>query len=168
MRKDRHILSKDWKYPPGAVVQITKELQIEPHRLRILGIHEDWKGIETRIYEAFCKPEDPARKSAFFWDDPKYDIHTIEVENPFNHLEQLVDRDENVWFITTEGNPKLWFSEGFIKEIVQVISEMNNTIKEMYIVSKTFEWMICISEYNQLMLTAPVLPEKFRQLIKSH
>ncbi|MBO9659034.1 MAG: hypothetical protein J7527_09430, partial [Chitinophagaceae bacterium] len=141
MRKARHILSKDWKDSRAEIDRIIKEQRIEPDRFRILDIHEDWKGIEDKVYQTFCQLDHPTSKPTYLWESFKQETVSLTKEKPWLYLDQLVDQNERVWFFDG-GEKKSWFFEGFIKEIVTVIDESTYAIDEIYIASKKYEWLI--------------------------
>jgi hypothetical protein len=167
MRKERQILSTAWKGAQAQIKQIIKDLQLEQSRFRILDIHEDWKAIEEKICETFFKPDHPARRPASFGDPLKHEAHTLPTNNPFDRTAQILDSNEKLWLIITDNYQKFWYCEGFIDEISRAIGEMTNDIKDIYFVSKKYDWLIRINEYNQLLITGKTLPEKCHQIIKT-
>ncbi|MCG2615827.1 hypothetical protein LZZ85_16145 [Terrimonas sp. NA20] len=166
MKKERHILSKGRNSTQAGIDQVIKDLQFDKDRLRVLGIQENWKAIEEKVCETFFKPDHPTHRPACFGDPLKQEAYTLSGNDPFDRAAQNLDSNEKLWLIVTDDHQKFWCCEGFIDEIVRAISEMTNAIKDIYFVSKKYDWLIRIDEYDQLVITGKNLPEKFCQLIQ--
>ena len=65
----------------------------------------------------------------------------------------LVDQPEKVWLFlddTISGKDKYWFYEGFIKDIVTVLEVKPRHTDEVYIVSKKYEWLLCVNHHDHI------------------
>lgn len=163
MTKERQLLRQNWESLRAEIENIIKENKLSPAEFRALGIHEDWKAIEERIYQSFCKLDHPTQRPIWLWEHFKLDLFSIEAEQPYLKLDQLVDANESVWFFVNGDKEKFWFFEGKIKAIVTVIGE-SSFIDELYIASKKYEWLICINHHDNLIATGEIMPDKLRQV----
>lgn len=163
MTKDRHILLKDWESLRTDIDNIIKDNKLSPTDFKALSIHDDWKAIEENIYHTFCKLDHPTQRPIWLWEYFKLDTFSILVDQPYKFLDQLVDSEEMVWFFVNGDKDKFWFYEGKVKVIMTVIEE-SSYIDELYIVSKKYQWLICINHHDGLITTGQMMPYKLRQL----
>lgn len=156
-------MRQNWERLRTDIESIIKENKLSRAEFKALGIHKDWKTIEGKIYQSFCKLDHPTERPIWLWEHFKLDSFASETEKPYLRLEQLVDPDESVWFFVNGDKDKFWFFEGKIKAIVTVIRE-SSFIDELYIASKKYQWLICINHHDKLIATGEIMPDKLRQL----
>lgn len=166
MNKNRNILKQDWEVLRTEIEIIIKDNNLSTRDFKALGIYDDWKAIEEKIYQIFCRLDHPTERPIWLWEYFKLDTFSIVVEQPYKFLEKLVDNNEVVWFFVNGDKDKFWFYEGKIKAIVTVIEE-SSYIDELYIASKKYDWLICINHHDDLIATGQVMPGKLRQLEKT-
>lgn len=91
---------------------------------------------------------------------------SIQLNYPFDQLLNLVDHSEKVWFFlderVSEGN-KYWFYEGYITDIVSILSE-STLVDEVYLVSKKYEWLLCVNHHDYIIAAGNKMPEKLMKL----
>jgi hypothetical protein len=163
LTKERHLLQQNWESLRADIETIIKENKLSPAEFKALGIHDDWKAIEEKIYQSFCKLYHPTKRPIWLWEHFKLDSYAIILEQPYLYLDQLADADESVWFFTNGDSDKFWFFEGNIKTIIKVIGE-SSCIDELYVASKKYQWLICINHHDDLIATGEIMPDKLRKL----
>lgn len=109
----------------------------------------------------------PTQRPIWLWIDFKLDTFSLSnlEQRPELYLDRLVDETETVWYVVTEtinGRDKFWFYEGKIKYIQTIIDE--TWFDELYIVSKKYEWLICINHHDILIATGNIMPDKLRKI----
>lgn len=169
MRKERNYRRRNWTWGRAFVAQTIESLELPKNEFRPLSVHDGWQQIEDTIYKTFCSMPDAIYKPERLWNYFKLDTYSTFIQNrPEQYLHQLIDPTEIVWCAmpeTVRAKNKLWFYEGKIKTIQAVIGETYFNV--FYIISKKYEWMICISYYDNLIATGNVMPDKLRQLSAS-
>lgn len=167
MRKERNYLRKNWSMFRTLVAKAVRENDIAASDFRPLSVHDNWQQIEANIYHTFCTLSHPVYRPERLWNHFKLDTYsTFNIDWPAQYLDQLIDETETVWCVMSETvreNNKLWFYEGKIKTIQEVIDE--TWFKALYIVSKKYEWLICINYHDNLMATGNIMPDKLRKLM---
>lgn len=130
-----------------------------------------WKQLQDNIISTFCKIETHKDKFNWLWEDFKQDTYSVRFEKnyPFDSLLQLVDASEQVWLVINESvndGTKFWFYEGQIKPIAFVLGK--SFADEVYIVSKRYDWLLCINHHDVLFATGLNMPGKLKQLDKQN
>lgn len=145
---------------------IRKDFSLTDTQFRPLGLN-DWQEIEEKIYQTFCKLTHYKSRPIWLWEHFKLDTFSITIEqNPYIYLNKLIDDNETVWFFVNETvneTDKYWFYQGQVKYIQTIIAEAFY-IDEFYLVSKKYDWLICINHHDVLIATGLTMPEKLRQL----
>jgi hypothetical protein len=149
------------------VEQVRQQLALTESQFRPLGLRE-WEGIEERIYHTFCKLNSPKARPAWLWEHFKLETQAWHRPGvlPDFLLTQLVDKQETVWLMlnnTVNESTKFWLYEGRVEAIQQIISECC-LLDEIYLISKKYEWLLCIDHHNVLYATGGDMPTKLRQL----
>jgi hypothetical protein len=157
MKKERHIKGKrkeTWTESRIEIQSIVESLGITKDRFAEVDIHS-WEDIRDKILKV--------RKA--FTKAPNYAVPCSEY--PFQFLDKLVDKNENVWFLINETineKTKFWIYEGFIQE-AQKIFEETYRVNEIIVVSKKFEWILMIDDHDIISGTGEMI-EKLRVLNK--
>ena len=158
-----------WTVLRKEIETIRKELSLSDNQFRPVGLNE-WQKIQENVYRTFCKLTDTKGKPIWLWEHLKLDRFTIAfLKTPYNYLGRLIDEDDIVWFFineTVNESGKFWFYQGQIKPI-QAIIEKSDYIDELYLVSKKYDWLICINHHNFLISTGQIMPDKLRALSAS-
>ncbi|MGI4870269.1 MAG: DUF6756 family protein [Janthinobacterium lividum] len=174
------------------VEQARHRLALPESQFRPLKVNE-WHDIEEKVYKTFCGPNSPSKRPVWLWFDFKLDTHSYfsyKYLLPDFILEKLVDNEEIVWLMLNEsgsgagkkiptwylphngppegiwieyGSEKFWFYEGRVKAIQQVLEDSAG-IDEIYIISKKYEWLLCINHHDVLYATGGPMPARLRHL----
>jgi hypothetical protein len=144
---------------------IRKDFSLTDIQFRPLGLSE-WQGIEDKIYQTFCKLTHYKSRPVWLWENFKLDTFSVSTEHkPYHYLDKLIDDTETVWFFVNETvneADKFWFYQGQVKPIETIIAEACY-IDEFYLVSKKYDWLICINHHDVLIATGLTMPDKLRQ-----
>ena len=142
---------RTWTSLRTEIAQLVVQLQISSEDFRPLGIDE-WKAVETQIYKTFCKHQ--RGRYYWLWEDFSQEAAAfVPPHNPENYLSELIDAQEEIFFIFTESqNDKFWFYEGRIIPVLPLIGELHH-YDEFYFVSKKYEWLIAINHHDALIAT---------------
>lgn len=145
---------------------ISKDFEFKDNQFRSLGLNE-WREVEEKIYQTFCKLTHHKSRPVWLWNYFKLETYSISIEQyPYVYLDKLIDSKESVWFFVNETVNevnKFWFYQGQIKPI-QIITEQSSYIDELYIVSKKYDWLLCINHHEILITTGHIMPDRLRQL----
>lgn len=147
------------------IESIREDFGLTDNQYRPLGL-KDWQEIEEKVYQTFCKLTHYKSRPVFLWEYFKLDTFAVSTEHPYIYLDKLVDDNEAVWFFVTETVNevvKFWFYEGQVKAI-QTITAEASYIDELYLVSKKYDWLICINHHDTLFASGQTMPDKLRQL----
>ena len=150
--------------------EIKRELKLPDEDFRAVGIHE-WEEIEEKLYERFVQFISVYEKPGWLWDHFKQEQYAVRFDysNSVDQLLKLVPENEMVWLMlneTVSEKTKLWFYEGKIKQIVTALYE-STYVDEIYIVSKKYEWLVCINHHDVLIATGQLMPGKLKELEKT-
>lgn len=155
-----------WTVLRKEIETIRTDFSITDSQFRPLGLN-DWQEIEEKIYHAFCKLTHYKSRPIGLWEHFKLDTFSISTQqNTYLYLDKLIDNTENVWFFVNETvneAHKFWFYQGQVKPIQIIIAEACY-IDELYLISKKYDWLICINHHDALIATGLTMPDKLRQL----
>jgi hypothetical protein len=154
---------KEWEDLRAEIETIIKDNNIVPADFKALDIHDEWQKIEENIYQTFCQLNHPTIRPLWLWEYFKLETSSLVVVPPFAILEQLIDPSEQVWFFVNGDKDKFWFYQGRVKAIRKVILE-SCYIDELYLVSKKYDWLICINHHDSLIATGKAMAEKLKNL----
>ena len=148
------------------IEKIRKDFGLTDNQFQPLGLN-DWQEIEEKIYQTFCKLTHYKSRPVWLWNYFKLDTVSISTEQkPYLYLDKLIDSGETVWFFVNETvneADKFWFYQGQVKVIQTIIAE-TCYIDELYLVSKKYDWLLCINHHDVLVATGQTMPDKLRQL----
>ncbi|MFN8145166.1 MAG: DUF6756 family protein [Bacteroidia bacterium] len=148
------------------IEKIRKDFDLTDHQFKTLGLN-DWQEIEEKVYRTFCKLTNNNSRPVWLWNSFKLDTFSISVEQKsFKYLDKLIDHGETIWFFVNESvkeADKFWFYQGQIKPIQKIIAEACY-IDELYLVSKKYDWILCINHHDILIASGQTMPDKLRQL----
>jgi len=107
-----------------------------------------WRPIIQKIEDTFIEKKHYKDNLHWGWLRLKEPVHVLSlVKHSESYLMHLV-KDERVWFITEDYKDKLWLYEGKPEFIIKNIIPELMQLKEYYIVSKKYEWMICVNHHD--------------------
>ena len=124
----------------------------------------EWSEIEKKFYSTFCHLKNSPSLPRWLWTDFKLPFHHLDIPMPQNSLDKFVNSNELVWFWVTENTDKFWLYEGKINEIKLIINE-SCYIDELYVISKKYEWLICINHHNTLIVVGQKIIDIAKKLI---
>ncbi|RDC62461.1 DUF6756 family protein [Adhaeribacter pallidiroseus] len=142
-------------------IKIASALGLSNDNFAAVGIH-DWPLIMQKIERNFVKKENSNTKFNWWWESfkgPHFSIDFIN-DNAFIFLDQIVDKEEKVWFVACDSDydpSKFWLFQGYINPIQKIIGELPYI--EYYIVSKKYEWLICESDHGVLIGLGSIIPK---------
>lgn len=155
-----------WTDLRNEIETIRKDFSLTDTQFRPLGLN-DWQEIEEKIYQTFCNLTHYKSRPIWLWERFKLDTFSISTEqNPYLYLDKLIDGTETVWFFVNETvneADKFWFYQGQVKPIQTIVAEACY-IDELYLVSKKYEWLLCINHHDVLIATGQTMSDKLRQL----
>lgn len=133
---------------------IRKQLQIPESKFKPLPHTTNWQVLEEKIYHTFCKLDHLDHRPIWLWTAFKNAYETVSLDtDPYLSLYKLVDEKETVWFMVNESvagkGEKFWFYEGKVAAIQTIIGE-TTYLDEMYLISKKYEWILCINHHHCL------------------
>ena len=70
-------------------------------------------------------------------------------EAPLATLLTLVDEEEQVWLMVNDAEDKFWFYQGR-REAVRVVLNECYHLDEIYLLSKKYEWLLCLNHHDVL------------------
>jgi hypothetical protein len=143
------------------MVRITQALGIPSKDFEAVGIYA-WPPIMQKIERAFVKKENSNTKFNWWWESFKGPKLIIDFKNDsaFIFLNQILDKDEKVWFVScdSEYDPsKFWLFQGYIEPIQKIIGE--KPAFEYYLVSKKYEWLLCENGHGELIGLGNMIPK---------
>jgi len=148
------------------IEKICKDFSLTEAQFRPLALNE-WQEIENKIYKTFFKLTLHKSRPVWLWEHFKLDTFSVSNENkPYLYLDKLIDDSETVWFFvneTVKEANKFWFYQGLVKPIQTIIAEACY-FDELYLVSKKYDWLICINHHDVLIATGQTMPDKLRLL----
>lgn len=167
MSRKRNLFGKNWSTLRAEIKKVSEDEKFETEEFRALSMHDDWKEIEKKIYNSFYNPAYLNQKPNFLWKDFKDDTFSVSdlKYRPEYYLDKLIDENEKVWYLVNETineTTKYWIFEGKIKKIQIIIDEAG--FHELCIVSKKYDWLLCINHHNILIATGSKMIEKLKNL----
>ena len=148
------------------IEKIRKDFGLTDTQFQPVGFN-DWQGVEDKIYHTFCKLTHFKSRPVWLWEHFKLGTFSVSTEHkPYLYLDKLIDDTETVWFFVNETvneADKFWFYQGQVKAIQTIIAEACY-IDELYLVSKKYDWLLCINHHDILVATEQTMPGKLRQL----
>ncbi|MBL7731281.1 MAG: hypothetical protein JNM88_08895 [Chitinophagaceae bacterium] len=128
-----------------------------------------WQEIQQKIISTFCHIDSHKDNPNWLWENFKLDTYSVRLERnfPFDSFLQFTDNSETVWLLindTHNERTKFWLYEGQIKPVVFVLNQ--SVASEVYIVSKKYDWLLCINHHDFLIATGLYMPGKLKQLEK--
>lgn len=146
---------------------IRKQLQIPESDFKPLPHNTDWRKLEEKIYKTFCQLDHPRARPVWLWTALKNECYVLSSEaSPYLLLDKLINVKEIVWLMVNETvneREKFWFYEGKAEAIQSIISE-SSYLDELYLVSRKYEWLVCINHHDALIGSGKAVIEKLKQL----
>jgi len=126
-----------------------------------VGIHA-WPAIMHKIEAAFIIKTSSNTKFNWWWESFRGTQYRLFFESgwAFDYLTQLINEQEQVWFVAcdTDHDPsKFWLFQGTIKAIQLLLQEHCHF--EYYLVSKKYTWLLCETDQDVLVGLGTVIPK---------
>lgn len=152
------------------IEHLRRELNIPDQDFYAVDINE-WQEIEQKIADRFCIPIDSSTINGLLNHSFKSETYAVQFfyNYPFDQLATLIDNNEIVWLFldeTVNEKTKLWFYEGRINTIALILGESSH-LREIYVASKKYEWLICVDHHDYIIATGEEMPGKLRLLVES-
>jgi len=110
----------------------------------------DWRQLEETLYRTFCVLDHPTNRPRWLWDAFKPGAYALSNEEaPLATLLTLVDEEEQVWLMVNDAEDKFWFYQGR-REAVRVVLNECYHLDEIYLLSKKYEWLLCLNHHDVL------------------
>lgn len=136
------------------IERIRKELKIPESDFRPVS-EQEWPHVEKKIYATFCKPT-AGFTPTWMWEYFRQEEYgTTYFAYPVSTLSLLVPPSERVWIMLEDrldNCQKFWYYEGRMDAFTAVEEEAWNN-GEVFIVSKKYDWMLCVNHHDVLMAT---------------
>lgn len=149
---------------------VRKQLQIPDEEFVPLPYTTNWAKLEEKIYQAFCQLYHPTARPIWLWQRFNLETYSIGIQyGAYTFFDKLIEENEKVWLMLNESvnmGDKFWFYEGKIKAIQDIINE-SCFIDEFYLISKKYEWMLCVNHHDTLIATGEVMVKRLKELEKS-
>ncbi|HEX8658152.1 MAG TPA: DUF6756 family protein [Hymenobacter sp.] len=153
------------------LMQLARRLQLSSEQFDEFGIY-DWPLVLRKIEAAFVIKTSSNTHFNWWWESfkgPQYSLF-IEEGRPYEYLNQLIDAQEQVWFVACDSGKdpsKFWLFQGQIHAIQSVLRE--HSVFEYYLVSKKYEWLLCQTHHDVLTGLKSIIPkmEALRLIIKA-
>lgn len=107
-----------------------------------------WKPVISQIEERFIQKKHYNNSMHWGWQRLKEPLYVLRlVDASFRYMKYFV-KDDLVWFIVEDYQDKMWLYEGNINFITKSIIPELKHLREYYLVSKKFEWLLCNNHHD--------------------
>ncbi|NVO32351.1 DUF6756 family protein [Hymenobacter lapidiphilus] len=143
------------------LLQLGKQLQLSFEAFDAVGIHA-WPSVLHKIEASFVVKTSSNTHFNWWWESFKGPQFSLFFENgqAYECLDQLIDVQEQVWFVACESGrdpSKFWLFQGRIQAIQLILRE--HYAFEYYLVSKKYEWLLCETDHDVLVGLKSVIPK---------
>lgn len=146
------------------VAKTCEELDLD---IRPLGLSE-WEGIEAKILDTFCHQNHYKSKPTWLWNVLKVEAYSVVKEQPIEALLHLVEANQRIYLVldeTINETTKHWYYEGDIKSIYKLLTVENRVfVNELYVVSKKYDYLLCINHHSCLIAAGDGMISKLKAL----
>lgn len=157
---------QSWVFLRSEIEKARRTLGLSKQQFRPVPAAECPK-IEEAIYKQFCHINHPIVRPLWLWENFKHETTGVaDFSEPIHILDQLIPVEETCWLMlneTVNEKDKFWLYEGQIRPIRQLLLECAG-LDEIYLVSKKYEWLLCINHHDVLYGSGKIMLEKLRQL----
>jgi|SRR6476661_327910 len=138
-----------WTYLRQEIEKARHELGLPDAAFAPLPYTTNWHRIEETIYHTFCTLHYPTVRPRWLWECFRPGAYALGYEeDPLATMISLAKNEEQVWLMVNEGD-KFWFYQGQPAAIHAVLNECAY-IDEIYLLSKKYEWLLCINHHEVL------------------
>jgi hypothetical protein len=137
--------TRDWITAAAKRLKLESQLKlVEPHR---------FQAILEQIIANRTKLDKTATASLWWWEALREPVAYRESENSISLLQELVDPNEDIWFVAEANSPSkklgnFWLYESRISPVCKVLSEC--PAFEYYILPRKMDWLLCENHHNIL------------------
>jgi hypothetical protein len=149
------VSTREWVTAAAKKLDLEAQLKlVEPYR---------FQPILERIIATRTKLDKTAIDALWWWEALQEPVASREAEDPLVFLKEIVDRDEDIWFVV-EANSRskklgnFWLYESRIDPVCAVLAEC--PAFEYYILSRRMDWLLCENHHNLLIGSGEVIVRK--------
>nr|WP_010243261.1 DUF6756 family protein [Acetivibrio cellulolyticus] len=148
----------------GEIEKLIKSLPLSYEDLHEIG-KTQWASIKKNIENRFLKINYYTDDLRWGWEVFKEPQFSVTFTDPaFSYFSNLIE-DDVIWFVVEDYKNKMWLYEGTKDAIIRkVIPECLN-LKEYYLVSKKYEWILCENHHNVACGSGKRIVEKMNKFI---
>ncbi len=147
--------------------RIVEELNIDRKDFHEAG-KVQWIEIIHKTEEVFLQKKHFSNSLHWGWNflkEPQFSLGFVK-DDAYAYLPKLID-EEYVWFMVEDYKDKIWVYEVNKAIISNVIAE-SMQLREYYLVSKKFEWILCENHHGILCGSGNEIVSKMRSLKELH
>jgi len=133
-----------------------------------VGLNE-WSDLEDRLYDTFTIITSHKSRPTWIWERLKVENFGIATDGQsYRLLNRLVDNKTDLFLFlneTVNERDKVWIYEGTIESIQKLLEETVG-IDEVIIVDKKYNWILCVTHHNNIVVGGQLMVEKLKGLQK--
>ncbi|MCM3629806.1 hypothetical protein M3194_20950 [Paenibacillus glycanilyticus] len=122
-----------------------------------------WKPVIQKIEERFIKKQCHTNSLHWGWLRLKEPQHLLRLVDPSEKYIEYFVGDDRLWFIVEDYKDKMWLYEGDTNFIIKKVIPQLMHLREYYLVSKKYEWLLCVSHHDIVYGTGFEVVNKMKQ-----
>lgn len=153
MAKPRALLRRDRDGLRVQVARAAEALGLPDASFRLLSVYDDHNGVLEKIRRTFFDKAEPGT------------VWPVTPVPPEDLLPRLGSPEEKIWLLlneTYQEHNKFWVYEGNTTAIAAVLGQVG--YKEVWAVSRKYEWMLHITDWDALIAYGTGMEQKLREL----
>ena len=130
--------------------------------ISLVSLHK-YEAILKEVISRFTTLGKGSKSTRWLWEHFKEPMASATPYDPIEMLRALVPSNEQVWFIVEDfchrklhGN--FWLYEGAVGPICDLLDNLQSV--ELYLVSKKFEWLLCINHHQVVVASGGEMPAR--------
>jgi hypothetical protein len=149
------VSTREWITAAAKKLEIETQLRlVEPHR---------FQSILERIVATRTKLDKAATDALWWWEALLEPVAYRKAEDPLALLQELVDPNEDIWFVAEANSPSkklgnFWLYEARIVPVCAVLAEC--PAFEYYILPRKMDWLLCENHHNLLIGSGEAIVRK--------
>jgi hypothetical protein len=138
-------------------------LHLPSHLFASLPYTTNWPLLEDTIYHTFCRLQQPTVRPRWLWEAFRPGAYGLYAgDNSLDTLLALVEEEGVVWLMVNDSADKFWFYQGTRAAIQAVLNECCY-LDEIYLISKKYEWLLCLNHHDVVYGIGPEMSEKLQR-----
>jgi hypothetical protein len=148
--------------------EIEKLLSKRPEHRSLLSEvgKNEWQQIQHKIENNFLTKKHYKVDLHWAWEHFNEPRQTVSFVDPVYKYYQYLIHDKKVYFVVEDYLNKFWFYEGDSRFITERIIPELVQLRDYYIVSKKFEWIVCENHHEFLCVSGASMVNKLRNFIE--